>query len=267
MKNFLLEIEYDGSGFSGWQKQPGRRTVQGEIESALGRVLKDEVSIFGASRTDAGVHAIGQAASFSGPYGIPADRIPIAVNPLLPGIRIKRAEERPEGFHARFDAVGKTYCYRIREAPEHDVFTRNYYCCLKNPLNLYNMNKAGGYIIGTHDFSSFRSAGGSHTESAVRTVYGIDVEERRACCAMSAPAREISLRITGNGFLYNMVRIIAGTLVEIGCGRKAPEEMGAILGAMDRRLAGPRAPASGLYLEKVHYDVSELQGGFDGQGR
>lgn len=261
MRNVLLVVEYDGSGFHGWQKQPGKRTVQGELEAALSKVCCEEISLNGASRTDAGVHALGQAASFTGGFRIPAERIPMAARGGVPDIRILSAREMPEGFHARFDSVGKTYRYRIREGVDGDVFARNYSYRLNDPLNTFNMKEASKQLIGTHDFNAFRSAGGAPVESAVRTVYDIAIAEEETLDALGRPAKEVSLFVTGNGFLYNMVRIIAGTLVEVGTGVRAPGDIPVILDSGDRRLAGHKAPAAGLYLERVYYGTKEMEDG------
>lgn len=273
MKNILLTIEYDGSDFAGWQKQPGRRTVQGELEHALGELCGQTVALEGASRTDAGVHAFGQQATLQGTFGIPTERIPAAANGLLavgrPGrrdltapfgdLRIAAACEKPAGFHARFSAAGKTYRYRIRNTVQPDIFQRNYCYQINRCLNTAAMRTASEQLIGEHDFRAFMSAGGNGSyegQSTVRTIYDIDLDIKTlhpTPCETPFNPCEINLTITGNGFLYNMVRIIAGTLTEVGLGRIDPAAVTGILTAGDRTRAGHTAPPQGLYLVKVHY--------------
>lgn len=256
-RNILLTIAYDGSGFSGWQRQPGQRTVQGELERALSLLTGTEVTLEGAGRTDAGVHALGQRASFSGEFGIPTDRIPVAANAILAGqgpfamgdVRIRKAEEVPMGFHARFDALGKTYRYCIRNANEPDIMARRQSYYLKTQLDLKAMQEAAQSLVGEHDFRAFMAAGGKEMQTTVRRIDRVDLWSE----PINGKDREIILEITGNGFLYNMVRIITGTLVDIGTGRIPSDEMPAILGGLDRRNAGHTAPPHGLYLKEVYY--------------
>ena len=189
-RNFLLTIEYDGSNFSGWQRQPGVRTVQGELESVLSKVCGGEVKLNGTSRTDAGVHALGQRASFRGEYGIPTDRIMTAANNYLFGgrrlgtqvgdVRIKALEEKPLDFHARFDAKGKKYRYVIQNGSETDLFRRNYCYYVPDTLSAEAMREAAQYIEGTHDFACFQASGGQPRETTVRTVHSLTVSERMA---------------------------------------------------------------------------------------
>ena len=172
-RNILLTIEYDGSGFSGWQRQPGRRTVQGELERVLSRLCACDILINGTSRTDAGVHALGQRASFKGEFGIPTERIMRAANNLLAGgqnsqsavgdVRITEVREMPLDFHARFDSKGKTYRYIIRNCPDVDVFKRRYCYQVQKPLDTDKMRQAAGFIVGTHDFKCFQAAGGEES--------------------------------------------------------------------------------------------------------
>lgn len=181
-RNILLTIEYDGTNFCGWQRQPGLRTVQGQLEQALTKVCGKEITLNGTSRTDAGVHALGQRASFRGEFGIPTDRIMLAVNNLLCGgmnvrgkcadVCIRDVREMPADFHARFDSKGKKYRYIIRNSGEMDVFARNYCYQVKSPLNLAAMQEAAALIVGTHDFACFQAAGGNprgnHSENGVQ---------------------------------------------------------------------------------------------------
>jgi len=258
MTNILLKIAYDGSGFHGWQKQPGVRTVQGELEEKLDAVLRAPVSLEGTSRTDAGVHALGQCATLRGDFGIPTDRIPVAANNLLTDVCVLGAEEKPEGFHARFDAVGKTYCYRFAVSPPNEVFLRNYACLLANSPDLDNMSAAAARIEGTRDFACFQAAGGTERESTVRTIFSVRVSEGKGTDPAGVYYDTIAIEVTGDGFLYNMVRIIAGTLLEAGYGKIAPAEIDRIISAKDRAQAGPTAPPEGLYLKEVYYDKKTL---------
>ncbi|MDR2356066.1 MAG: tRNA pseudouridine synthase A, partial [Clostridiales Family XIII bacterium] len=242
MKNFLLTIEYDGTGFCGWQRQPRLRTVQGELESALSAVCRAEPAVCGASRTDAGVHAYGQRASFRGDFGIPADRLARAVNNLLgcgladagrpgarripstgrPGdLRVKAAILVPDGFHARYDATGKKYIYRILSTPQTDVFLRNACWQMAEEPDTDAMRAAARHIVGTRDFKAFQASGGYERETTVRTVRSLDIRTEPA----GEGRRMTVIEITGDGFLYNMVRIIAGTLVLAGIGRTDPEDV------------------------------------------
>jgi tRNA pseudouridine38-40 synthase len=255
MRNVLIKIEYDGSGFHGWQIQPNTRTVQGELERVLSFVCGADIRLNGTSRTDAGVHAYGQTASFTGDFGIPADRIPVAANNLMEDITIVAAIEKEEGFHARFDAVGKTYVYRIRAGAPRDIFLRNYRYQLNERLNTHKMKEAAAYLIGTHDFAAFRSVGRIVPETTVRTVYDIAVIES----ATDSGAQEIALFVTGSGFLYNMVRIITGTLTDVGLGKRTPESVREALGSRDRTKAGPTAPPGGLWLKNVYFSAEALQ--------
>jgi tRNA pseudouridine38-40 synthase len=253
-RNILLTIEYDGTDFHGWQRQPGLRTVQGTIEGALSRICGAPIAIDGVSRTDAGVHALGQRATFGGDFGIPTDRIAVAVNNLLSepsresDIRIVGAEDVPAGFHARFDSRGKKYRYVIRNEKDMPVFLRNYRYQIGEKLDVEAMKKAAAYIEGTHDFACFQAAGGTPRETTVRTVHGLTLTE-----ADGYEGRDIIMEISGDGFLYNMVRIIAGTLAEVGMGKLKPQDMTTILDGGDRRRAGHTAPPQGLYLVEVYY--------------
>ncbi len=240
--NVKIEIEYEGTNYSGWQKQEGVKTIQEEIERALSKITGEAVEIFGSGRTDAGVHALGQVASFNVQTTIPPERIRFALNQHLPeDIRILKSMEVDEGFHARFSARRKTYLYRIQMGEVRRPFERKISYYTKDHLDIQRMCEAAGYFIGEHDFSSFKSEG-STAKDFVRTIYFLDV---RQCDDM------VEIEITGNGFLYNMVRIIAGTLVEIGRGKEY--DISAILAARDRKLAGPTAPAHGLFLKEVLY--------------
>ena len=246
MRNLLFTIEYDGSGFHGWQRQPDVPTVQAALEKALSKLFAQPVEVQGTSRTDAGVHALGQRASFCGEFGIPTDKILFPLNNMLPdSVRVTEVREMPPGFHARHNARAKTYRYLYKNTRDHNVFDRNYYYYIHEPLDLAAMQEAGSLLEGTHDFKSFQASGGEEKPSTVRTIHRVKV---------SRDGPVVALEITGNGFLYNMVRIIAGTLAEVGLGRRVPGEIPGILDALSRAKAGHTAPPQGLYLMQVYYD-------------
>ncbi len=260
-RNLLLTIEYDGTDFSGWQRQPGRPTVQGTLESALSAVCGKEIRIDGTSRTDAGVHAYGQRATLKGEFGIPTERLALAVNHRLAGgmrgkmaagpIRVTDVCEKPMNFHARFDAKGKTYIYKIRNSENMDVFQRNYCYQIPRPLDLPAMKLAAEQITGTHDFQCFQASGGTERETTVRTIYKLELRQAGS---------DIQIWVTGDGFLYNMVRIITGTLVEVGMGKIPPTAVASIIESKDRQNAGHTAPPQGLYLGEIYYELQEVPG-------
>lgn len=253
MRNLLLTIAYDGTNFSGWQRQNGKRTVCGTVEEALARVLGSEVKIDGCSRTDAGVHALGQTATLllEG-HGIPTERIRKALGDCLithkregvGEIEIVDVKEMPEGFHARYSAKGKEYLYRIRNAQHPDIFQRTRCYQIAQPLDVEAMRRAAAHIVGTHDFACFQTAGGTPRETTVRSVWSLNIAQA---------GDEITLSIQGDGFLYNMVRIITGTLVEVGQGKRDAAELAEIIASKDRGRAGHTAPPQGLYLKEVFY--------------
>ncbi|HWQ79816.1 MAG TPA: tRNA pseudouridine(38-40) synthase TruA [Anaerovoracaceae bacterium] len=263
MKNVLLTIAYDGTDFCGWQRQPDQRSVQEEVEKALSIVCAQPIRINGTSRTDAGVHAYGQRANFSAEFGIPVEKIPVAVNGILAGAvaeksrkfsgdaAILAAEEVPPGFHARFDAVGKKYLYKINCLQNPDLFQRNYVYQTGRALDLDAMKEAAKALTGTKDFKCFQAAGGKEQETTVRTIYSAGF--------VRLDERNIGFEIIGDGFLYNMVRIIAGTLVDIGLGRKKTSDMADIIESRERQAAGHTAPPQGLYLAEVYFEQKKLQ--------
>lgn len=264
MKNILLTIEYDGTSFSGWQRQPGKRTVQGELERVLGIICRCPIQVNGTSRTDAGVHALGQRASFKGEFGIPTEKLMLAANNILAGgmnsigkigdLKIIDAADMPENFHARFDAKGKKYVYKILNCQETQIFSRNYYYQVKKNLDLEAMKKAAAYIVGTHDFKCFQAAGGEEKQTTVRTIYSMNIIEGKT----EAGQRTLFLEVEGDGFLYNMVRIITGTLVDVGLGKITPETLPEIIELKERQRAGHTAPPQGLYLANVYYNLEDL---------
>lgn len=242
-------LSYDGTNFSGYQVQPDQRTVQGELEQVLQRMHKGQIVKTTASgRTDTGVHAMGQVFHFDTPLSIEPDGWKRALNTLLPSdIRLVSIQEVSPDFHARFDVDAKEYRYRILRSLDEDVFRRNQTYHYPYPLDVGNMRTAALELIGEHDFTSFCSA---KTEVAdkVRKIFELELIES---------GDELILRIKGNGFLYNMVRIIVGTLLEIGNGHRPPDEVVEILEAKDRDAAGKTAPGHGLYLWKVFYKKDE----------
>lgn len=246
MPTFRLTLEYDGGRFAGWQVQPdGRRTLQGTLEDAVERVTGSRVRVTGAGRTDAGVHAEGQVASLRADTELGAGRLGRALNGVLPpDLAVVAAELAPEDFHARFDARAKLYRYRIWNGPARSPLRRRNALFVERLFDLGAMRRAAEAFVGTHDFASFQAAR-SAARSTVRTVTRCEVEGR---------ARgEVQLWVEGDGFLRQMVRILAGTLIEVGRGRRAADSMAAVLAARDRRRAGPTAPARGLTLVRVSY--------------
>lgn len=245
MKRFKCLVAYDGTQFSGYQVQPKKRTVQSEMEAALKKLHKGkEVKVSASGRTDAGVHAKGQVIHFDSELDIPLPRWDIALNSLLPDdIVILSTEETNSSFHARFDAKGKEYRYFLRLSSQRDPFTRNYAYQYRYSLNLESMKAAASSLIGTHDFTSFCSAK-TEVEDKVRELKEIELIEED---------ESLVFRFVGNGFLYNMVRILVGTLLEVGAGEREPHSMTKILEKRDRSFAGKTAPAHGLYLWRVFY--------------
>ncbi|MDE6364400.1 MAG: tRNA pseudouridine(38-40) synthase TruA [Lachnospiraceae bacterium] len=244
MRRVMLTVAYDGTNYHGWQLQPNVPTIESVLNENLSGLLNEEIRVIGASRTDTGVHALGNIAVFDTAARIPADKISYALNQRLPAdIRIQESKEVPITFHPRHQASRKVYEYKILNKafpmPIYRLYTHFTYV----PLDVSQMQKAAARLTGEHDFKSFCS---EHTtvETTVRTIYEITVEKSEDI---------ITIRVTGSGFLYNMVRIIAGTLIEAGKGRLAPESMSDILSACDRAQAGPTAPACGLTLVKYMF--------------
>lgn len=239
MRRIMLKVAYDGTGFHGWQLQPGVRTVEGELNKALSEWTGNDICVIGVSRTDTGVHALGNLAVFDLDLTIPTDRIAYALNTKLPAdVKIQQAIEVEPDFHPRHCASRKTYEYHIYAAqfPMPLASRFAYYTYLNPDIGL--MQQAAAYLIGEHDFKSFCCVR-TQAESTVRTIYNIEV---------SRVDKEIIIKIEGNGFLYNMVRIIAGTLLDVGTGKTAPEEIEIILAKCDRTFAGPTLPPEGLRL-------------------
>ncbi len=244
MKRVMLTVAYDGTAYSGFQIQDNAITIEGELNRCLSELLNEEIKVIGASRTDSGVHALCNIAVFDTEARMPGEKISYALNQRLPeDIRIRKSEEVAKDFHPRHCESRKTYEYRILNT-EFPLPTRRLYTHFTYiPLNVYKMNEAAAYLVGEHDFKSFCSAG-SKVETTVRTIHALQVEQEK---------EEIVIRVTGNGFLYNMVRIIVGTLMEAGKGAWDPEQIIEILKAKDRNAAGPTAAANGLMLTNYEF--------------
>ncbi len=240
----MLTVAYDGSGYHGFAFQENTETIEGELKKAVDGLTGEDVEIIGASRTDAGVHAYGNVVVFNTESTIPAESFAPALNNRLPDdIRIMASREVPEGFHPRKCLSEKTYEYRILNVKTMVPTKRLYFCHNSYPLDEMRMNEAARYLVGEHDFSSFCAAG-SQALSHVRRIISAEV---------TRDGDEIVIRITGNGFLYNMVRIIAGTLMEIGRGKGEPSDVEKMIEAKDRAAAGPTAPPQGLFLIKYEF--------------
>lgn len=245
-RRIKITIEYDGSCYHGWQVQDNANTVQAELEKAVYRITGETVRVTGAGRTDTGVHAFGQVAHFDTLSKISAAKFSDALNAMLPrNIAVISSEEAPPGFHARFSATGKSYEYRILNRRYRSPLFENRAWHIPELLNFESMCKAAGYFVGTHDFSSFCSAGHS-VSTYERTIFSSGWNAEDGC---------LIYRVRGSGFLYNMVRIMVGTMVEIGLGKRSVEDIQKLLAAKDRNHAGITAPPQGLYLVTVHYDM------------
>lgn len=244
MKRYRLIVAYDGTNYSGWQVQDNAPTIEGELNKALTKLLKQEIQVMGASRTDAGVHAHGNVAVFDAETTIPGEKLKFALNPLLPDeVKIMESDEVPADFHPRFCDTEKTYEYKILNTQSPLPTMRLYSWWYSRPLDVSKMNEAAKRIPGEKDFKSFCAAG-AQVLTTVRKVTD---------CEVFRQGDLITIRVKGEGFLYNMVRIIAGTLVRVGEGRWEPEEMDTIIEACDRRKAGPTAPPEGLTLMGIEY--------------
>ena len=245
MRNIKIIIEYDGKNFAGWQNQPGKVSVQGEIERALHEVTDEEINVMASGRTDAGVHALGQVANFHTTTNIEIHKIPYAINSKLPkSIRVTSAEEVEERFHARYNCKGKTYRYIINNHEFPSALNRFREFHIAQELNVEEMKKALQFFEGTHDFKGFKSSGGSEKKTTVRTLTKCELKEEN---------KIITVELSGDGFLYNMVRIIVGTIVDVGLGKIKADDIPDIIASCDRTKAGKTLPPHGLYLVQVNY--------------
>ncbi len=248
MRNFKLTLAYDGTNYCGWQVQTGRITLQETLENALAKIIGQPVRITASGRTDAGVHALGQVVGFASETHLQPEVLQKALNGTLPlDVAVIDAQVAPAGFHATHDAKRKTYRYTIDDGPVRDVFARHYAWQHRSPLDVETMRRAAVALVGTHDFSSFESQG-SPRENSIRTVYSLSIERKP-----DPAGSRIICEITGNGFLYNMVRAIVGTLVDVGRGAQGEAWPGEVLAARHRSAAGQTAPAHGLCLVRVEY--------------
>ncbi len=245
MRNIKLTIEYDGTNYHGWQVQKNALTVQECVEKALAKLLGTETGVVGCSRTDVGVHAYGQVAHFFTNSTIPGEKFSYAINNLLPDdIVIQKSEEVPGDFHARYSSKGKKYRYLICNSAHQSAIMRNRACHVRPELDFEQMRKAAEHFVGEHDFAAFQATGGQ-VRSTVREIYSMNVSKKED--------NLIEIEVTGNGFLYNMVRIIAGTLIYVGMGKLKQKEIPDIIKSLDRTKAGKTAPAQGLYLMEIYY--------------
>ena len=244
MKRVRLIVAYDGTNYHGWQVQDNGITIEAELNRCLTELLGEEIQVIGASRTDAGVHALGNVAVFDTESRMPAEKVSYALNQRLPeDIRIQKSEEVPADWHPRYCASRKTYEYRIYRGEFPMPVKRLYSYFTYRALDVKQMRAAAEYLVGEHDFKSFCQTG-AQVESTVSTIYTLELEEQ---------GPDLVIRVCGNGFLYNMVRILAGTLMEAGQGKRTPESMADVLAAKNRSAAGPTAPACGLTLVKYEF--------------
>lgn len=244
MRKIQLVVSYDGTDYHGFQRQPQQKTIQETIEIALSRITNESIQIVGSGRTDRGVHALGQVCHFLTNSPIPAEKFASILRDQLPrDILVLSSHEVPLSFHAQKDASWKMYRYQIETNPIPSLFERRYYTHLPYPLELAHMQQAASFLIGTHNFTAFCSAK-THVVDRVRTIYRIEVK---------AQSSKVWIEVTGNGFLYNMVRIIAGTLYQVGRKKLHPSQISDILQSQNRQLAGPTLPPEGLVLVCVGY--------------
>ncbi len=249
MRWLKLTVAYDGTDYAGWQWQPSEPTIQGVFQSAWKSVTGEEPRLSASGRTDAGVHALGQVVCVETATEIPAEQIPRALNANLPAdVVVVSAVDAHDGFHATYDALRKTYRYQIHNSRIRPLMDRRYVWHVPTgTLDVERMGQGGAHLVGRHDFASLESSG-SERSSTVRTILDLKVERHQE------PNRErINITVTGDGFLYNMVRTIAGTLVEVGKGNQEPDWVAEVIAARDRRRAGPTAPPEGLVLVNVEY--------------
>lgn len=254
MKRIMLKVAYDGTNYCGWQIQKNGITIEAVINEALSKLLKEDIAVIGASRTDSGVHALENVAVFDTNTKIPAEKISFALNQYLPeDITIQESKEVLPDFHPRHCDCNKTYEYKILNRTFDMPIYRLYSHFIYYSLDVLEMRRAAEYLVGEHDFASFASSGGQ-AKTTVRTINSLNIYKNDGM---------ITIRINGNGFLYHMVRIIAGTLIQVGLHTYPAEHMKEILEACNRREAGPTAPAKGLTLIEINYDESSFQKSVD----
>jgi len=242
-RNIKLILAYEGTLYLGWQKTISGPSIEEELEKAVSQILQQPVSLQAASRTDAGVHAEGQVVNFFTEKEMPLDKLQKGLNSILPNdISVLQIEEAPESFHPTLQNCGKEYHYSVCLGPTQLPFYRNFSWHFSYPVNIEEMKKAALHLIGRHDFSAFTN---EKQENNIREIFGIEIEEF---------VSRLKIRVSGNNFLYKMVRNIVGTLLYVGCGKLSAEEIPAILNSKDRTLAGVTAPALGLVLKEVFYD-------------
>ena len=286
MRTIKLTLAYDGTAYAGWQVQRGQKTVQGALEAAIRKVTGQQVRAIASGRTDAGVHALGQVAAFRTESRLPADVLQRALNAELPhDVAVLEAADAPEGFHPIRDAVRKRYRYVIHDGPVRDVFRRTYCWQYPGRLDVAKMARAARALLGTHDFRSFEASGAKRKDS-IRTIFELSIERGRGAekdlrtrDRITSPFRKgtvpfslrenrdrppvvlsqhlITIEIEADGFLYNMVRAIVGTLVEVGRGAEDESWVAEVLAAADRRTAGPNVPPQGLFLVRVDYEEKD----------
>lgn len=256
MRTIAVVIEYDGTDFAGFQVQQGKRTVQAELCRAVQKITKEKVAVIGASRTDAGAHATGQVVHFQTTCRIPIERVPAALNSVLPrDIAARWAWEADDSFHARYSAFSRVYRYTVWNHPVRSALMERYAYRVSQPLDIEAMQEATRYLVGKHDFAAFASEAGRY-RSTVREVYSAHLQARQPL---------VWLRIEANGFLQGMVRAIMGTLIEIGLGKRTPDTMAQLLESGTRQQAGFNVPAHGLCLVRVNYDrITILKKGVTG---
>ena len=257
MPRIRLTVEYDGTNYSGWQRQENAISVQQRLEEALFRLLRAETRVTGASRTDAGVHALGQVVHFDTSSRIPPEKYAFALNTMLPDdIRVRASMAAADDFHARFHAKGKIYRYMMLSSPHASALRRNSHAHVIYPLDAALMDREAQRVVGTHDFKAF-AASGSVAKDTVRTIYA---------CRVARSGDEVTLLVHGSGFLYNMVRILAGTLIQVGASKLGPGAIERALEGKSRLSLGITAPPHGLTLMRVFYedDADEAQDYFSG---
>lgn len=245
MRNIALRLSYDGTNYHGWQVQKNDISIAETLERALSKICEHPVKLVGCGRTDAGVHALRYCANFKTECRIPIDRIPLAVNSLLPAdIAVHDAVEAPEDFNSILSCKQKEYIYQIHNSRIRDPFLTRYACFFPAPLSVDCMQQAAAAFVGTHDFKAVRSLG-TETKTTVRTIHWCDIRQQ---------GELLTMRVCANGFLYNMVRAIAGTIVYAGLGKLSPDEIPRLLELCDRRLTGPTMPPQGLFMSRLWYN-------------